>query len=68
MSQTVVRTITVKLVQTDTTVPFNEVVARLEREVNKVGCHDIAAKIRATQDQSEFEALIQSSVGEVGFL
>jgi len=67
MSQTVVP-ITVKLVQTDTTIPFNEVVAHLEKEVNKVGCHDIVAKIRAAQDQSEFEALIQSSVGEIGFL
>ena len=67
MSQTVVP-ITLKLIQTDTTIPFNEVVARLEREVNKVECYDILAKIRAAQDQAEFEALIQNSVGEIGLL
>jgi len=67
MVQTVVP-FTVQLVKFETTLPFKEVVSRLETQLNKAGCDNILARIRAAKDKHELRSLIENTMGESGFL
>ncbi|KDR74823.1 hypothetical protein GALMADRAFT_70227 [Galerina marginata CBS 339.88] len=59
---------TTKLVEFDTTVPFAEVVARLEVEVNKAGSQDIVAKLVKAESQDEWKSLVTERTAGTGFL
>jgi len=60
MSKTVTPFIA-SLVQFNTTLPFAEVIARLDVEVNKVASG--GAKIRLVKNQQELESLVEETVG-----
>jgi len=62
MSKTVTP-FTAKLVKFDTTVPFAEVISRLDVEVNKAGSQDIMAKLRMVQSQQEFMSIVDRTAG-----
>lgn len=60
--------LTVQLVKFHTSLPFEDVISRLEKETNKAENTGIVQHIRGAKDQSELEALIRKNVGEIGFL
>ena len=60
--------LTVQLVKYHTSLPFEDVISRLEKETDKAGNTCIVQHIKRTKDQSELEALIHKNVGETGFL
>lgn len=67
MMQTIVP-FTVQLVKFETKLAFKEVVSRLEIQLNKAGCDNILARIRAAKDKNELRSLIENTMGESGFL
>ncbi|PPQ79555.1 hypothetical protein CVT25_003436 [Psilocybe cyanescens] len=48
----------VDLVKFDTSVPFEEVISRLDTEINKAGAEDIMSQIRLVKTQEEFISTI----------
>jgi hypothetical protein len=67
MSKTVIP-LAVQLVKFHTSLQFDEVISRLDKETNKAGNTDLMPLMKAAKDQSELEALVQKNVGESGFL
>ena len=59
---------TAQLVTHDTPLPFKEVIARLDTEVNKPGSSDFLAKFRTVRTKFEMEELILASLGAKDFL
>ncbi|KDR74824.1 hypothetical protein GALMADRAFT_141157 [Galerina marginata CBS 339.88] len=57
-----------KLVEFDTTVPFAEVIARLDVEVNKAGSQDIVAKLVKSESPEEWKSLVTERIAGTGFL
>lgn len=52
----------IQLVQVDTTVPFSEVIARLDEEVNKSGSQGIIERFKKTQTQGQFVAAVENTI------
>ncbi|KAH9482963.1 hypothetical protein JR316_0005063 [Psilocybe cubensis] len=50
--------ISVDLIRFETSLPFAEVISRLDVEINKAGSEDIMAQIRAVKNQEEFISTI----------
>jgi len=67
MSQTITPLVA-QLIKVHTSLPFEHVVSRLDKETNKEGSADIVPRIKASKDQAELVALIHNSLGESGFL
>lgn len=59
---------TAQLVTYDTPLPFKEVIARLDVEVNKSGSSEFLAKFRTVGTKVEMEELILASLGAKDFL
>ncbi|KAF9482453.1 hypothetical protein BDN70DRAFT_427661 [Pholiota conissans] len=53
---------TIKLVQVDTIVPYSEVIARLDEEVNKTGSQNIIGSLMKTQTQGQFVAAVENTI------
>lgn len=51
--------LTVDLVRFETTLPYAEIMARLEAEINKAGSDDIMSHLRRTDTQDQFKDVIQ---------
>lgn len=63
MSKTVIPFIA-RLVQFNTTLPFADVIARLDMEVNKVALSDtIVRKISLVKNQQELKSLVEEAAG-----
>jgi hypothetical protein len=60
--------VSVQLVKFHTSLPFQDVISRLDKETNKAGNGDVVSHIRAAKDQSGLEAVVLDSLGESGFL
>ncbi|KAF8974280.1 hypothetical protein BDZ97DRAFT_1911480 [Flammula alnicola] len=60
MSQTVTQ-FTAKLVEFDTTVPFAEVISRLDAEVNKAGSADITTTLKNVTSNKEFVSVVDKA-------
>ncbi|RDB22466.1 hypothetical protein Hypma_010260 [Hypsizygus marmoreus] len=59
---------TAQLVTFDTTLPFDEVIARLNAQVNKAGSTQFLAQFRNVSGREEIEELINGALGPSGFL
>ena len=53
---------TIKIVEVDTSVPFKEVIARLEDEVNKAGSAGVVEAMHSATTDDEFVAIIERTV------
>jgi len=63
MSKTVIPFIA-RLVQFNTTLPFEDVIARLDMEVNKAALSDtIIAKISLVKNQQELKSVVEEATG-----
>jgi hypothetical protein len=67
MHQTVTH-LAVQLVKFHTSLLFEQVISRFDKEINKAGNCDTMPRIKAAKDQSELEALVRENLGESGFL
>lgn len=63
MSKTIIP-FTAEIVNFDTTLPFAEVISRLEVEINKAGSTDILGKLRNVQNQEEFMSVVNKTTGQ----
>ncbi|KAF8879661.1 hypothetical protein CPB84DRAFT_1751602 [Gymnopilus junonius] len=64
MSKTIIP-FTAKIVNFDTTLPFSEVISRLDVAINKAGSSDILGKLRTVKDQEEFMSVVnRATVGQ----
>lgn len=59
---------TAQLVDFDTSLPFKDVIARLDLAVNKVGSAQFIPLFKAATNKSEIEALIKGITGDRNFL
>ena len=57
-----------QLIKVHTSLPFEQVVSRLDKETNKERNADIVPRIKTAKDQNELVTLISNSLGESGFL
>lgn len=53
---------TIKIVEVETSVPFKEVIARLDDEVNKAGSAGVVDAMRGATSEEEFVAIIERTV------
>ena len=67
MSKTVTP-LTAQLVQFDTSVPFAEVISRLDEAVNKTQSGDIIARFRSGKTQQELASVVEHVTQEKDFL
>lgn len=59
---------TAQLVTFDTTLPVQEVIARLDKGVNKSGSAHFISQFRTITSKAEAEELVQGILGENNFL
>lgn len=59
---------TVQLVAFETTVPVREVIARLDKAVNKSGSTQFLSQFKTVTSKVEIEELVRGALGESGFL
>jgi hypothetical protein len=59
---------TAQLVTFDTTLPVQEVIARLDKGVNKSGSAHFISEFKAVTSKAETEELVQDTLGENNFL
>ncbi len=57
-----------QLVTLETSVPFTEVVARLDSAVNKEGSNQIISRLRNASTRDELEKIVNDIRGESDFL
>ncbi|KJA30009.1 hypothetical protein HYPSUDRAFT_73490 [Hypholoma sublateritium FD-334 SS-4] len=61
-SSTTISEHTIKIVEVETGVPFKEVIARLDDEVNKAGSAGVVDALRGAATEEEFVAVIERTV------
>ncbi|TFK43591.1 hypothetical protein BDQ12DRAFT_709331 [Crucibulum laeve] len=59
---------TAQLVTFETTLPYSEVVARLEAEVNKQGSAQIISQLRGSKSRAEIDHVVKTITGAKDFL
>lgn len=57
-----------QLVTLETSVPFTEVIARLDSAVNKEGSNQIISKLRNASTREQIEKIVNNIRGESDFL